>query len=68
MQIPVVQQPVRDIDIRRIQRNILADKPRITEFPIPWDDDDEVTALAEQQGDMNNSTDGVFETAPMETA
>jgi len=71
--IPVQQpQPVRDIDIRRVQRNILADKPRITEFSIPWDDEEDNNMLGEQQdsrGDLsNNSTDGVFETAPMETA
>jgi len=67
--LPVVPQPIRDIDIRKIQRNILADKPRITEFPIPWDDEEETSTFAAQQerNDMN-STDGLFEAAPMETA
>jgi len=67
-----IQQPVRDIDIRRVQRNILADKPRITEFSIPWDDEEEMATHGGQQdsrGDLSsNSTDGIFETAPMETA
>jgi histone chaperone ASF1 len=68
---PAQPQPVGDIDINKIQRNILADKPRITQFPIPWDDD---TPLSQQEkGDFNNSSnsnsnsDAFMESMPMET-
>jgi len=31
----------RKIDIAKVQRNILADKPRVTRYQIPWDGEEE---------------------------
>jgi len=75
--IPVEPQPIVDIDISKIQRNILADKPRITRFAIPWDDEDTMSfndQITGEKGDLNNNNsnsntgDGFFESTPMETA
>jgi histone chaperone ASF1 len=32
--------PVGPIDLSKVTRQILADKPRVTKFPIPWGDSD----------------------------
>jgi histone chaperone ASF1 len=32
---------IRDLDVRLIQRHIMADKPRITKFPISWDNEEQ---------------------------
>ena len=39
------------IPIEHIQRQILADKPRVTKFPISWGDEDKT--VQQQQGDNN---------------
>lgn len=54
--------------IEKLQRNILADKPRVTRFPIKWDNVDELEAPAETllddladfnglEGDLDGNTD-----------
>jgi histone chaperone ASF1 len=35
---------IRDLDVRLIQRHIMADKPRITKFPISWDNEEQLPA------------------------
>jgi histone chaperone ASF1 len=36
---------IRDLDVRLIQRHIMADKPRITKFPISWDNEEQQPPL-----------------------
>jgi histone chaperone ASF1 len=33
--------PLKDLNLQYVQRQILADKPRVTKFPIPWGSTDE---------------------------
>jgi len=35
---PPVFPPAPDVDVQHLSRNILADKPRVTRFQIPWDE------------------------------
>jgi histone chaperone ASF1 len=44
--------PVGPIDLSKVTRQILADKPRVTKFPIPWGDSDLVVS---QQNDAQVS-------------
>jgi histone chaperone ASF1 len=37
---------IRDLDVRLIQRHIMADKPRITKFPISWDNEEQPATVA----------------------
>jgi histone chaperone ASF1 len=39
--IPEEGPPPSPLDIRKVTRQILADKPRVTKFPIPWGDNEE---------------------------
>lgn len=41
-------------DVSKLRRNILADKPRVTRFPIPWDDSDAPIAAptAQEEADL----------------
>lgn len=49
------------LDMNSVQRQILADKPRVTKFPIPWGNEDvAVTAAAAADG-TENATDNVME-------
>jgi histone chaperone ASF1 len=48
-------------DIRRVQRHLLADKPRVTRFPIDWDEPSE----NEAQNQMSN--EGDLQEAQMKT-
>ena len=46
------EQPVpsfAQLDMQQVQRQILADKPRVTKFPIPWGADEEVAQNDENQ-------------------
>lgn len=45
---PTVPLP-NPIPVEHIQRQILADKPRVTKFPIPWGDEDTQQQQQEQQ-------------------
>jgi histone chaperone ASF1 len=61
--------PPLPLDVAKVTRQILADKPRITKFPIPWGDEMEVKALSQPlattaattavmgDGNINNSDD-----------
>lgn len=45
-------EPPASLLLDRLQRNILADKPRVTRFPIRWDRVDELEApLAQEDGE-----------------
>jgi histone chaperone ASF1 len=36
------ENPPEEVDFNLLQRNILADQPRVTRFPIPWDGDEDL--------------------------
>ena len=38
--------PLKDLDMAMVQRQILADKPRVTKFPIPWGNENAVTVVS----------------------
>jgi len=40
-----------ELDLSKVQRQILGDKPRVTKFPIPWGDEQQ-----QQQSNNNNQT------------
>ena len=43
--------PPKELDLNMVQRQILADKPRVTKFPISWGNEEkETTAMVEQVG------------------
>jgi len=41
---------LEQIDVNLVQRNILADKPRVTRFHIPWDDKPAAQQQQQQEG------------------
>jgi histone chaperone ASF1 len=62
--------PPMPLDITKVTRQILADKPRVTKFPIPWGDGTEATAVLQPPPpplteDMNG-TQETEDTAEME--
>lgn len=42
-----------ELDLSKVQRQILADKPRVTKFPIPWGDEQQ--QQQQQQNNNNNN-------------
>lgn len=50
--------PPKPYDFSLIQRQILADKPRVTKFPIPWGDSNEQVNVAGEQGEGNDGIVG----------
>jgi histone chaperone ASF1 len=55
--------PPMPLDITKVHRQILADKPRVTKFPIPWGDGTEVV---QQPQEELNGTQDTEDTAEME--
>ena len=50
------------VDLTKVSRTILADKPRVTRFPIPWDGVEEDGPPPQQEGDVAmEETDGFAE-------
>ena len=49
----------QDIELSKVTRQILADKPRVTKFPIPWGDTDVVVSQNAQVSVSPSSTRGV---------
>jgi histone chaperone ASF1 len=41
--------PAQDLEMALVQRQILADKPRVTKFPIPWGKEDENADVQQHQ-------------------
>ncbi|KAJ3000779.1 Histone chaperone asf1 [Globomyces sp. JEL0801] len=53
------ENPPEQPDLQKIQRHILAEKPRVTRFPIPWDNDEAIPlptaaeqAMAEEEANL----------------
>jgi histone chaperone ASF1 len=49
--------PPRPLDMNKVRRIVLADKPRVTRFPIQWGDKDEAAAAAGQQSSATSGDD-----------
>lgn len=68
---PTVQLPTPpkypQLDLNQVQRQILADKPRVTKFSIPWTDDAVAAAAAagQQDGEGGDAEMAVDETQEM---
>jgi len=43
-----------NLDMKYVQRQILADKPRVTKFPIPWGKEQQQQNQQQQEGDGSN--------------
>jgi histone chaperone ASF1 len=48
--------PVGHIDLAKVTRQILADKPRVTKFPIPWGDSDLVDSSQNNNAQVSVSS------------
>lgn len=64
------QQPplsLKDLDLQLIQRQILADKPRVTKFPIPWGNETATTTtVAEATGQLDDDDEEEEQTTMMQ--
>lgn len=47
------------LDLRQVQRHILADKPRVTKFPIPWGSSTVDTAAVEGMNTNSNAGNSI---------
>jgi len=57
------------VPLEHIQRQILADKPRVTKFPIPWGDEQQQTQQQQQQQQVEGvTTDAMGMMAPPSAA
>ncbi len=54
IQLPQLPPPPLPLDFAKVQRHILADKPRVTKFPIPWTLND-ITNLTNNNSNNNNN-------------
>jgi hypothetical protein len=50
----IQQRPSRPVDINKLWRNILSDRPRVTRFQIPWDTEEQqpLAAMASMDADV----------------
>lgn len=65
----LLQNPPPEVDLSKVMRNILAEKPRVTRFPIPWDQPDPPATTTETENNTNNNNNNVAmeeESLPME--
>ena len=53
----------KNLDLRMVQRQILADKPRVTKFPINWGNEDEQVAPVQPSPVQPNSMEAKMEAA-----
>jgi len=58
--------PPKPLDITKIKRQILADKPRVTRFPIDWGDSSPPNQTADQNPTEELSNSAVIENSDME--
>ena len=62
--------PPKQLDMTKVQRQILADKPRVTKFAIPWTDDAAAAAAAAAENttttqDAEMSVDETMKPSPV---
>eukprot|EP00549_Striatella_unipunctata_P014999 CAMPEP_0118708896 /NCGR_PEP_ID=MMETSP0800-20121206/22242_1 /TAXON_ID=210618 ORGANISM="Striatella unipunctata, Strain CCMP2910" /NCGR_SAMPLE_ID=MMETSP0800 /ASSEMBLY_ACC=CAM_ASM_000638 /LENGTH=191 /DNA_ID=CAMNT_0006612341 /DNA_START=36 /DNA_END=611 /DNA_ORIENTATION=- len=62
--------PPKPYDLNKVQRQILADKPRVTRFPISWNKDDEQQQQQQQEQPQQQPsvTESTNTTTPMITS
>ena len=48
--------PPKPLDMSKVRRVVLADKPRVTRFPVQWGDKEESTAQKTEEEGNNNSS------------
>eukprot|EP00523_Entomoneis_sp_CCMP467_P013897 CAMPEP_0168796524 /NCGR_PEP_ID=MMETSP0725-20121227/16808_1 /TAXON_ID=265536 /ORGANISM="Amphiprora sp., Strain CCMP467" /LENGTH=207 /DNA_ID=CAMNT_0008847659 /DNA_START=273 /DNA_END=896 /DNA_ORIENTATION=+ len=53
--------PPSPLPLDRVQRQILADKPRVTKFPIAWDDSGTAAAVAAEHGTTHGNDAAMME-------
>jgi hypothetical protein len=54
----LIDSPPEQVDINRVRRSILHDKPRVTRYPIDWGPADGVSENAAVDLNVENSNDG----------
>lgn len=50
--------PPRPLDMNKVRRIVLADKPRVTRFPIQWGDKDEAATAGQQSSATSGDDEG----------
>ncbi|KAI8826615.1 uncharacterized protein EV422DRAFT_4066 [Fimicolochytrium jonesii] len=61
------EEPPEEVQLDKLQRAILADKPRVTRFSIPWDNDEKAAAAAAAQQGMSSTLENDENAMSMDT-